>query len=290
MPVDIAPKHSWADEVSNELDEQVPYSTTDENGVQTFVEFRTENGKRIKSVRKIKKVLVTEHVNKTVAARKKWAKFGLEKGSKPGPDTRTTTVGEQVFLQPTPKLQSEPEVSETDKMKQALAASKGIQCRRCKGDHFTSKCPYKDTLPMDQPTTSASAAPGAGISSAASGAVDSPPSTPAPAKYVPPGMRGKAAGMPSDGSRFPEKRDDSNTLRVTNLSEDVRESDVQDLFRGFGSLARVFVARDRETNMCKGYAFVSFHMKEDAARALQKLNGFGYDNLILRVEWATPQQ
>jgi translation initiation factor 3 subunit G len=36
------------------------------------------------------------------------------------------------------------------KMRQALK-SKNIMCRICKGEHFTSKCPYKDTLqPLDE--------------------------------------------------------------------------------------------------------------------------------------------
>ena len=34
----------------------------------------------------------------TVAERKNWAKFGQEKGNKPGPDRATTTVGENVML------------------------------------------------------------------------------------------------------------------------------------------------------------------------------------------------
>lgn len=41
---------------------------------------------------------MTEHVNKAVAARKKWAKFGEEEGNKPGPDLSTTTIGENIPL------------------------------------------------------------------------------------------------------------------------------------------------------------------------------------------------
>jgi hypothetical protein len=48
--------------------------------------------------RKTKRVLQKSMVDHNVAERKTWAKFGLEKGSKPGPDRATTTVGEFVGL------------------------------------------------------------------------------------------------------------------------------------------------------------------------------------------------
>lgn len=101
-------------------------------------------------------------------------------------------------------------------------------------------------------------------------------------------MRNAGSGTSANAgeSMGREKRDDSATIRVTNLSEDVTEADIHDLFRRFGQIARVYLARDRETNVCKGFAFVSFQNKDDAGRALQAINGYGYDNLILRVEWA----
>merc|ERR1712157_638433 len=78
------------------------------------------------------------------------------------------------------------------------------------------------------------------------------------------------------------------TLRVTNISEDTTERDLQDLFRPFGQIARIYLAKDRETNMSRGFAYVSYVRKDDAEKAIQKLNGFGYDHLILKVEWAKP--
>lgn len=45
--------------------------------------------------------------------------------------------------------------------------------------------------------------------------------------------------------------DEAATIRVTNLSEDTRETDLQDLFRPFGSIARIFLAKDKVTGQSK---------------------------------------
>lgn len=164
----------------------------------------------------------------------------------------------------------------------AALKSKNIMCRICKGEHFTSKCPYKDTLqPLDEIAASLE-----GVKNEGASRPESPePSAGGkmPSKYIAPHLRQGATGA---GESPREKRDDSATLRVTNLSEDVTENDIYELFRRFGGISRVYLARDRETGACKGFAFVSFNMKEEAERAQQAVNGLGYDNLILRVEFA----
>lgn len=81
-------------------------------------------------------------------------------------------------------------------------------------------------------------------------------------------------------------RDDLPTLRVTNISEDTQENDLRELFGGFGRVARVYVGRDRETGAGKGFAFVSFEEKANAQKAMDKIHGKGYDNLILSVQWS----
>ncbi len=40
-------------------------------------------------------------------------------------------------------------------------------------------------------------------------------------------------------------------------------------------------------NVC---SFCQPACRDDAERAIRNLNGFGYDNLILRVEWAQPRE
>jgi len=87
-------------------------------------------------------------------------------------------------------------------------------------------------------------------------------------------------------SRPGGSRDDLPTLRVTNISEDVQEADLRELFGTFGRVARVYVGRDRETGIGKGFAFVSFEERAVAQRAMEKMHGRGYDSLILNVQWS----
>ena len=117
-----------------------------------------------------------------------------------------------------------------------------------------------------------------------------PDTTPAPLpptsnKYVPPSMRAGARGT-GESMRGAGSRDDLPTLRVTNISEDTGENDLRELFGNFGHVVRVYVGRDRETGVGKGFAFVSFDNKADAQRAMEKVHGRGYDNLILNVQWS----
>ncbi|KAI8986317.1 eukaryotic translation initiation factor 3 subunit G-domain-containing protein [Pilobolus umbonatus] len=277
----VAGKASWADEYEDEVDTLQPQVYTDDDGNKVIIEFRdNDDGKKVKVTRKIRAKLVIEHVNKAVAQRKKWDKFGEEKGKKAGPDLSTTTIGENIPLKlgsSTGKsVEAAAEEEAVDKIQSQLK-TKNITCRICKGEHFTSKCPYKDTMqPYDE---IASTIENVKLDDS-EGLGDANPS-----KYTPPHLRKGAAGGAGDSLRD-QKRDDSATLRITNLSEDVTDNDIYDLFSRFGSIARVYLARDRETSLCKGFAFVSYNDREHAEKAQQAINGYGYDNLILRVEFA----
>jgi translation initiation factor 3 subunit G len=94
------------------------------------------------------------------------------------------------------------------------------------------------------------------------------------------------ASRAGESMRGPGNREDMPTLRVTNISEDTQENDLRELFGGFGRIARVYVGRDRETGAGKGFAFVSFEDRAAAEKAQEKVNGKGYDNLILSVQWS----
>lgn len=58
------------------------------------------------------------------------------------------------------------------------------------------------------------------------------------------------------------------------------------MFERFGRVTRVFLAKDRETGKAKGFAFISFLDRADAVKACDKMDGYGYGHLILKVEFA----
>ena len=112
------------------------------------------------------------------------------------------------------------------------------------------------------------------------GGVDNAPAAGGPSgsgKYVPPSMRnpGGPRGAGESMYRSGANREDLPTLRVTNVSEDATDDDLRELFSRFGRVARVYIGRDRETGIGKGYAFVSFEDRAQAERAMEKVHGKG---------------
>jgi translation initiation factor 3 subunit G len=261
-------------------------------------------------------VLQKSVVDHTVAERLKWSKFGQEKGKASGPDRATTTVGENVALKIsagnkvrsalafevnlTPQQHGvEPEKEEeSTKIKLAKAGAGKVVCRLCKGEHFTAKCPHKEALAGLEMGAyclfKQSNYLNCCLDATAAGDDDAPAETAAPSlgaggsggKYVPVWLRPGAKPPPAGSGGPGGNRDDLPTLRVTNLSEDTQENDLRELFGIFGRVARVFVGRDRETGAGKGFAFVSFEERAVAQKAMEKVNGKGYDNLILSVQWS----
>ena len=88
------------------------------------------------------------------------------------------------------------------------------------------------------------------------------------------------------GESMGRGRDDLYTLRVTNVSEETTDQDLRELFGRIGRVARVYIGRDRETGQGKGFAFVSYEDRFMAEQAIEKLDKYGYDNLILNVGWS----
>lgn len=169
-----------------------------------------------------------EKVDPVVAERRNWAKFGLEKGKSKGPQPDTTSVGENIIFRPSrdwKNVQAEESKSgggkaEEKSLKEQLRDKK-VKCRICQGEHFTARCPFKDTMtpaddgtaavdPMIEDDDGSKAAGGLGVGGSS---------------YVPPHMRNKG-GAQAAGERMGGKyeRDDLATLRVTNVSFSLPQS------------------------------------------------------------------
>lgn len=105
-------------------------------------------------------------------------------------------------------------------------------------------------------------------------------------KYVPPSLR-EGGSKRSDNPNM-QRRDDATAIRIANLSESTVENDLEDLVKPFGPIHKLYLAKDKTTGACKGFAYIHFKFRVDAAKAIQSLNGHGYDHLILSVDWSKP--
>ncbi|XWS43756.1 hypothetical protein CRYUN_Cryun16bG0131300 [Craigia yunnanensis] len=281
-------KLRWADLVEDEdnVDDLVLHSLPprevigpDENGIKKVIEYKFKAGNIVKLTSTFLVHKVVTKMSKGAIERRSWAKFGDAVNDKV--DSKITMVStEEIFLE-RPRVQ-EREVDETKAGEDALSqlGNRGgfLMCRTCgkKSDHCTARCPYKDLAPQSEPLNyeRPSSADGAAASSKANSST-----------YVPPSMReGAKKSIGTDMRRSNEK----NSIIITNLSLYAQESDLHELFGPFGPITRISVPPDCRTGLNRGFAFVTFVNKEDAERAINSLNGYGYDNLILKVEWCLP--
>ncbi|KAG8306707.1 Eukaryotic translation initiation factor 3 subunit G [Homalodisca vitripennis] len=220
-------------------------------------------------------------VSKTIAQRKAWRKFGEASKDKPGPDPATTFVGEDVYMQfiTNKEDQDKPEEDPMDKLK-SMGDKGVVKCRTCNGDHWTLKCPFKD-MNISGPKILDEKKP---LQASAPAPAEDKKAT----KYVIPSLRD--GGNKGGNSMGKGNRDDALAIRVSNLSESTQDADLEDLVKPFGPISKLFLAKDKITGACKGFAYIHFKSKSDAAKAIQALNGHGYDHLILCVEWSKQTQ
>jgi translation initiation factor 3 subunit G len=154
-------------------------------------------------------------VNPRVAERKSWSKFGLSAKDKAGPAIDTTSVGENIIFKPSVnwRKDAKEEKTEVGSMKDKLKDKK-VKCRICNGEHFTARCPFKDTMAPVGEEGTADVAGGAADIPEGPGGLGSGKSS-----YVPPHLR-NGGGASSAGDRMgggKYERDDLATLRVTNV-------------------------------------------------------------------------
>eukprot|EP00737_Agarophyton_chilense_P005751 gb/GEZJ01009443.1/.p2 GENE.gb/GEZJ01009443.1/~~gb/GEZJ01009443.1/.p2 ORF type:complete len:116 (-),score=20.64 gb/GEZJ01009443.1/:69-416(-) len=65
-------------------------------------------------------------------------------------------------------------------------------------------------------------------------------------------------------------RDESATVRVSDVIRSTEEADLEELGKGFGPIWRIFLSRDLETGERKGFTFVALLNESDAALCLRE--------------------
>jgi RNA recognition motif-containing protein len=79
-------------------------------------------------------------------------------------------------------------------------------------------------------------------------------------------------------------------LYCGNLSYKMRSEQLEQLFSGFGTVVSAQVIEDRETGRSKGFGFVEMSTDQEAADAIDGLNGRDQDGRTMQVNEARPRE
>ena len=82
----------------------------------------------------------------------------------------------------------------------------------------------------------------------------------------------------------------STKLYVGNLAFQTTSEELQQLFAGAGTVESASVVEDRMTGRSRGFAFVEMATKEEAAAAIEQLNGKELGGRALKVNEAKPRE
>lgn len=79
-------------------------------------------------------------------------------------------------------------------------------------------------------------------------------------------------------------------LYVGNLSYNVTEEQLRELFSEAGTIKEVTLITDRDTQRSKGFGFVEMTTQAEAQKAIEMLNGKELDGRPLTVNMARPRE
>ncbi|HEX6904623.1 MAG TPA: RNA-binding protein [Thermoanaerobaculia bacterium] len=79
-------------------------------------------------------------------------------------------------------------------------------------------------------------------------------------------------------------------LYVGNLSYNLRDSDLEDMFAAYGSVQSAQVIMDRDTGRSKGFGFVEMSSDQEAQEAISAMNGKDIEGRSLTVNEARPRE
>jgi len=291
---------NWADidedddedmgDVGGDASKMILQTAKDKDGIITRVEYTERDGKTYKITKRIKVTTTRKQVSLASKERKDMAKFGKAATNPPEQEAKIcskTPEESAIMLEYTKKPGLAATTGKDDAEDKFYEESLNIT-----ENLFKEKKAWAVANKEKQDAAATVAAvdekkdptPAAAAAAAPGGAAGEP------GRYLPPSLRTAQGGKgDGKGGKGDYNSGQDASLRVTNLSEDVKEGDLQDLFSQCGRLQRVYLAKDMTTFQSKGFAFITYYNREDAQKAINKLNGHGYDNLILQVNWAKPR-
>ncbi len=78
-------------------------------------------------------------------------------------------------------------------------------------------------------------------------------------------------------------------IYVSNLSPNVGNEDLKEIFAEYGAVTSANVILDRYTGKSRGFAFVEMTNDDEADKAINELNGATLDNNTITVNIAKPK-
>lgn len=78
-------------------------------------------------------------------------------------------------------------------------------------------------------------------------------------------------------------------IYISNLSFDVTDKDLNDIFSDYGVVTSAKVIMDRETGRSRGFGFVEMSSDEEARKAIAELDQAEYVGKTIRVNEARPK-
>ena len=79
-------------------------------------------------------------------------------------------------------------------------------------------------------------------------------------------------------------------IYISGLSYGINNADLTNLFAEFGEVSSAKVIFDRETGRSRGFAFVEMEDDQDAAKAINELNGSEFMGRQLVIKEALPKR
>ncbi len=79
-------------------------------------------------------------------------------------------------------------------------------------------------------------------------------------------------------------------IYISNLSFDVNDSDLRELFEEYGQVSSAKVITDKFSGKSRGFGFVEMANDEDGRKAIEELNQAEYDGKTINVSVAKPRE